>query len=94
MSYEPGRVLARDEARRPFITWVAFAEHKGDDGPIEMYAAAYVDGSLLRQDLDSWWFRYDWPEFRKQKLTQATIDRVRACRRPGWPVLPSQEGLL
>lgn len=102
MTYEPGRRLAGDESRRPWVEWVLYADHEGSpDGPLELYAACYVGGALVQRDLvESSIYRLDWARFDfvrlpgKLRVDETTLFRARACWRPGWALWPPQEGLL
>ena len=69
----PGRVLARDESRRPFVLWVIYET----DGR-EFVAACYVEASLLRRDIDGSWYHHVWHPLdahapRKARVERATV---------------------
>jgi hypothetical protein len=97
MTYGPGKRIAGDDGLKPYVDWVLYQLEAGRD----LYEALYVNGCLVYPSPDGWW-RHDWPEFSRHwsgspdqvKVTEPTLLRARACHRPGWPLLPQQEGIL
>jgi hypothetical protein len=99
-AYGPGRRIAGDDSRYPWVDWVLYQLEV--DGPL--YAALYVGGCLVYADAHGFW-RHDWALFcngpdryegplRQVRVPRSTIERARACWRPGWPLLPTQGGLV
>src|SRR5580704_14650947 len=96
MTYGPGKRIAGDDRRRPWVDWVLYGL---DDGV--PYVALYVGGCLVHPGPDGWW-RHDWPTFCRHyqgspdmlRIAPETLQRARASHRPGWPLLPDQGGIL
>jgi hypothetical protein len=93
--YEPGRRIAGDDRAKPWCDWVLYGLDGGG-----LFAALYVGGALVHWDAVDGWCVFDWAAWkfrglpRRRRLSDVTVSRARACCPTGWPLLPTQEGLL